>query len=72
MVNKSQYLLTHTIEEKLDNASEYSDTQLKRHTRWIALNGTCPIVSGLFGTYINPLCHVLDSYSQQYLEKLVK
>lgn len=63
-------LLNTVIEEKL--TSMPTDRELKRHTRWIAFHSLIPIVSGDFGFYINPFCHVHEGYSQQYLLNLNK
>lgn len=63
-------LLNTIIEERATVLPQ--EQVIRRHTRWIANQSTVPIVTGVFGTYINPHCHVLDTYDQKHLEKMNK
>lgn len=61
-------LLNTVVVEKLTTLPKEQD--IKKHTKWIAKQSTCPIVSTIFGTYINQFCHVLEAYDQKYLISL--
>ena len=63
-------LLNTIVEERLTTMP--SANSLKRHKRWIASHAATPIISSIFGTWINPHCHVLEAYDQKYLENLNK
>ena len=63
-------LLNTIIEEKVTKLP--SAQLIKRHTRWIAVQSRTPIINGIFGTYINPHCHVHEAYDQNYLSNLIK
>lgn len=61
-------LLNIMIEERATTLP--TEKVIRRHTRWIANQTTVPIITGIFGTYINPHCHVLDSYDQKHVNKM--
>lgn len=50
------------IKERLSKFdAKQSDTILKRQTRNIANSAMVPVVNTIYGNYINPFCHILDS-----------
>jgi len=61
-------LLNTLVIEKLTTLPTEKD--IRKHTKWIAQQSTCPIVKTIFGTYINTFCHVLEAYDQKYLMSL--
>ena len=60
------------VNGKLTKIKCPSDKIVKRQTKIIAQNTRHQMVKTIFGTYINPHCHVLDTYLQADLEKMVK
>jgi len=62
--------LLNTVEERLTSLPE--EKVIRRHTRWIALQSTVPIINTIFGVYINPHCHILESYDQKHINKIKK
>ena len=60
------------LEEKINTKDKPTERELKLHTKWIAKNSLSPLITGIFGGYINSHCHVLEAYSQPFLESLNK
>lgn len=67
---KNNKTILTTVKETLARKESLTDIQLKRQTRWIATSGMVPVVNGIFGGYINPHCHVQESYSLKHLQSL--
>lgn len=62
--------LFNIVEERLDKLDD--DKTIKRNTRWIAKEADTPTVTTIFGIYINQGCHILPSFSHNYLLQLIK
>jgi len=63
-------LLNTLVVEKIITKHVPTDATLKRQTKWIATQALVPIVTSVFGAYINPFCHVHEAYSEQFLQSL--
>jgi hypothetical protein len=62
--------LLNVVEEKSDRLAK--NHIIVRDTRWIRKETENPTIHTIHGGYINQGCHILPSYSAQYLNELIK